>query len=475
MTKPTLRRTLLAPILIATALGFAVLAIFIDRVEQINRIDDVDAELVRANAAQAIDPGVRPIGEDDENRGLAIEIDTTIPVQLVLDGDGTVIAVGRTPNPFSAATLSRLASASGFSTIEDGDYRVLVRRDDPTQISVTALSLELTNQSASEFRQILATGAIVILAVVAAIAWIVIGSFTRPIIELASAATRIADGDLETELSVPTSSQELDQLTHDLDRMLDRIRSTIQDAEQSAADASRARDDMGRFLADMAHELRTPLTALKGYSDLYAGGMLADTADVDRAMSRIGSESERLYRLVDQMLSLARTGNAVAAREQVDVGAIAGVVVADLQAARSDCQIEFRGVDGSFVDGVAEQLHQAILNLGANGCHHGGSFGEVLVEVDSDDRSIFVRVIDHGPGVDQRDRERIFLPFFRLDESRVRDGDGGAGLGLTLTKQIITQHNGTIEIDDTPGGGATFIVTIPRVHGAEPQRQIAAS
>ena len=90
--------------------------------------------------------------------------------------------------------------------------------------------------------------------------------------------------------------------------MVARLRSALAEREQSEAVATRARDDMKRFLADVSHEIRTPLTALKGYSDLYERGMLAEPGALDRAMSRVGSESVRLHRLVNSMLELARDG-----------------------------------------------------------------------------------------------------------------------------------------------------------------------
>ena len=93
----------------------------------------------------------------------------------------------------------------------------------------------------------------------------------------------------------------------------------------------------------------------------------------------------------------------------------------------------------------------------------GHADGEVLVELTADDTHLEISVVDHGPGIDEDDRERIFQPFVRLDASRTRTGTAGAGLGLTLTNQISASHHGTISVGDTPGGGATITLRFPRV------------
>ena len=85
----------------------------------------------------------------------------------------------------------------------------------------------------------------------------------------------------------------------------------------------------------------------------------------------------------------------------------------------------------------------------------------VTVELEPDGEAVVVRVVDHGPGFDPEDSERIFVPFYRADTSRTRRDRGGAGLGLALARQIVDQHHGRITVETTPGGGATFVVTLP--------------
>ena len=236
----------------------------------------------------------------------------------------------------------------------------------------------------------------------------------------------------------------------------------------AAAKIERLVNSNRQLLANASHELRTPLTALKGYSDLYAKGMLETSGDVDRAMSRIGSESERLSTLANAMLQLAQDGTAQPEIADFDVAAVVEEVVADLRAAYPDHRIEF-DIDRSrplMVSGSRDRLQQAVLNLGSNACHHNPPGETIAITARLQTGAIRISVADNGPGVDPNDRDRIFLPFFRSDAARNRDGQHGAGLGLALAQQIAEQHHGTLSVESTPGGGATFILAIPALSKA---------
>ena len=171
---------------------------------------------------------------------------------------------------------------------------------------MVALPLTDVDESLSSLRRNLAIGGIGLFAAQALVIAYVVRVVNRPVRRLSTTSHRIAEGDLDAVVPAGSGPREVADLADDLNEMVDRLRSTIAERQAAASEAERAREDMERFMADASHELRTPLTALKGFSELHAEGMLDDDG-IDRAMARIGTESERLTTLVNDLLRLLRT------------------------------------------------------------------------------------------------------------------------------------------------------------------------
>lgn len=484
--RPTLLTMLLVPLLLTITVGLLGFGLYLDGVQSESRLADIDEELVRAGTVGEdrappasgpsgnVTPAIPPIGAptpetpSDRITEATDAIDGALvdpPIELIIDLDGNLLRSTGGANPFSIDELTDLATRSGPVTSSDGRYRVLVSDIDlvggATARELTALPLDGFNDAVADFRRSLVAAGLVVIALEALIIVLVARAVSHPVARMTSSATRIADGELDTTLGEPSGSREIAQLSIDLERMLDRLRSTLAVSESSAADARSARDQMERFLADVSHEFRTPLTALHGYSDLYANGMLDDAA-VERAMQRMGSESARLNSLVNDMMQLARRHPNLAEPEEFDIAVVIDDVVDDLRSAHVGRTVAWnRPIDlDSRIAGIPGQIHQALINLGANALGH--SDGGVAIRLSGDDMHLAIAVIDHGPGIAEADRERIFQPFVRLDASRTRTDDSGAGLGLALTSQIAAGHQGTITVGDTPGGGATVTLRLPR-------------
>lgn len=464
---------MLWPILATLTLGALALGVYVERSVERDLITTVDVELTRALtvAVPGGGPG-RPQPARPGGTGTAVDEDDAEqsdqknpPIQLLLDATGSVIdeSPDGSGTLFTADLLSAFAGTETLETV-DGDPRYRVRtvpgRDDGTVF--VALSLEQVDDSMTSLRRNLIVGGLGLVAVQAVVVWLIAAAVTRPVTRMSEVAHRIASGELDSDVGPAEGPRETAALATDLAQMLTRLRDTIQVREAAAADATRAKNDMERFIADASHELRTPLTALKGYSDLYHNGMLDDDG-VKRAMDRMGSESERLTSLVIDMLKLVRTSSV---EESVDVAAIVSAVGDDVRAAHPGRTIDITnahtGPEPPTVTGDPNHLHQAVLNLAANACHHTPESTPVELGVMTDEHSVFVSVIDHGPGVDPATAEQLFLPFTRGDESRSRRSHDGAGLGLALVHQIMERHDGSVVVTETPGGGATFTIRIPK-------------
>ncbi len=467
MKRFSLRWILLWPILLTVSIGITALAVYVERSARTDQISAVDDELTRVG--QRITDGlpirVRPDGNDvgGTDAGGAEDVDpaaldTGAPVQLLIDADGGVIQTLSGENPFTAEEIQAFPrSAENFTADAATSYRVR-RAPAPNGLTVvSALPLAEVDASIASLRSSLLVGGIVIFLIVGAMVLLIATAVTRPVTRMSRTANKIAAGALDTRIDPPSGSRETADLADDLEQMVHRLTTSLDDA-------TRARDDMQRFLADASHELRTPLTSLKGYSDLYAGDMLGEPGHLDRAMARIGSESERLAQLVGNMLQLSSGDASTGTRfGPVDLADVTHDVVSDLAAGFPGHRITMHddAVNATLVSGDRERLHQCVLNLVANACQHGGEHVEVVVRVDPDTSAVSISIIDHGDGIDADLADKIFLPFYRGDASRTRDGHGGAGLGLAIVSQIVEQHDGRLAIEATEGGGATFIMTIP--------------
>ncbi|MGQ0606847.1 MAG: ATP-binding protein, partial [Chloroflexota bacterium] len=237
------------------------------------------------------------------------------------------------------------------------------------------------------------------------------------------------------------------------------------------------RELQDQFVAMVAHELRTPLTALSGYVELLRR-QLPDGGGDDRLRrfaDRAVVQARRMSELVGDLLDASRLqrGGLEYTFETVDLAALTTEMV---EVARTLDEIEIRitGVRRSIhVSGDTGRLQQVILNLLSNARQHGD--GSIDVSLRRRGSRAELRIRDHGPGISREDLPRLFTRFFQGDG---RSGDGGLGLGLYITREIVGAHHGTVEARSTRGKGATFVVSLPAVdlpaHGSRPSRSAAS-
>lgn len=459
MRRLTLRSWLLLPLLATLVVGTTLLGVFVHRAVERDLIASLDDELARAVVVR-LQPEGRPPG-DGGAPPPQVDEEADAPVQVVLDSGGAAIEARGGGEELVDRGLDRFLGATTTGTL-DGEPRLRIASVALAEgrTGVVALPLTDVDESLSSLRRNLAIGGVALFAAQALVIAFVVRLVNKPVGRLSTTSHRIAEGDLDAVVPGGSGPREVADLADDLNGMVGRLRSTIAEREVAASEAERARQDMERFMADASHELRTPLTALKGFSDLHAEGML-DEDGVDRAMARIGAESQRLTTLVNDLLRLLRPTDATS-MEPVDLAAIASAVVHDVRAAYPEHSISLDlGTDHGVVTGDPARLHQAVLNLAANACQHTPAGTAVGVCVDSEGERVVLRVVDHGPGVEPALADRIFEPFVRGDESRSRRDHDGAGLGMTITRRITEQHGGTVAVEHTPGGGTTVILGLP--------------
>ena len=426
----------------------------------------------------------------------------------LLDSDGEIVAqVGSTaPGPvdpgepdLSSFTreLVLQTEQSGMTVRsadgEDGSWRVVAApQADSDYTVVTAEPLGWANGMISAVTLLTLSFGVATLLVALTVGWILITRAFTPLKRVEATAAAIAAGDLSQRISGYSSATEVGQLSMSLNRMLGQI--------EDAFDArTHSEKRLRQFVADASHELRTPLVSIRGYSELYRHGALDDDEKVSQAMGRIESEATRMTQLVEDLLSLARVDNGRALEiTDVDLLVLAHDAAADFAAAWPDRRITVLGPDDSaaapvWTRGDDARLRQVVVNLMTNAVRYTpqGTDLEIIVENPSfdavpqeqqpavpDDESAptwlaQLKIRDHGPGIKGPDRTRIFERFYRADTSRTRE-TGGTGLGLSIVASVVGQHGGVVTLEETPGGGATFVVTLPGGESAEAAIERAA-
>ena len=344
-----------------------------------------------------------------------------------------------------------------------GRYRV-VAAPSRSGGDVIVTGLSMSNVDATMFRMLVIFAVVTLIALVAATTAgiVIIRRALAPLRRVAQTASKVADlpldrGEVELPVRVPESDAnpytEVGQLGSALNRMLDHIVAAL-----SARQASETR--VRQFVADASHELRTPLAAIRGYTEL-TQRMGDDPDAVAHAMSRVASETERITRLVEDLLLLARLDSGrPLEREQVDLSRLAVDAVSDAHVAGPDHQWELDlPEEPVVVPGDAARLHQVVTNLLANARVHTGAGTVVTTRLSTEPTYSVLQVIDNGPGIPKSLQSEVFERFARGDTSRSRKG-GSTGLGLAIASAVVKAHHGTIAVKSSPGH-TEFTVRLP--------------
>ncbi len=317
---------------------------------------------------------------------------------------------------------------------------------------VAAADLKGVNATMGRLQLIIATGS------AAAAAFIFLGVFLvmrqglRPVEAMASQADRITAGDLTDRVSPADAGSEVGRLGMALNGMLGRI-------EASVAEREASQELMRRFFADASHELRTPLASLRANAELYQQGALGERADVDEAMRRISLEAQRMSRLVDDMLRLARLDQHPDRQcDPVDLTALVRDCVARAEIADPARTWRTRVSAGLVTVGDRELLGRAVDNLLANVCAHTPEGTAATVAAWSCDGLVAVEVSDDGPGVPADRLPRIFDRFYRAGGRQP-----GSGLGLAIVTEVAAAHEGTAAAEPNYPHGLRVTLSLPVV------------
>ena len=283
--------------------------------------------------------------------------------------------------------------------------------------------------------------------------WLITGRALRPLKTVIETADSIArTRDLKRRLPPATRRDEIGLLSESFNRMLEQVDAANQQLTL-ALDAQR------RFVADASHELRTPLTTIRGNADLLAHGPTIPEDVRAAAAHDIASESERMSRLVEHLLTLAQAdAGQDLALAPVALRPIIESVGRQAQAGHEDRNVRTVGLTDATIKGDEDAITQLLWILVDNAVKFTKPGGSIELGLQLHDSSALLTVADDGSGIPPNDLQRIFERFYQADPAR---SNAGAGLGLSIARWIVEQHHGTIAARNNNGPGATFTVSLP--------------
>ncbi|WJL96607.1 HAMP domain-containing sensor histidine kinase [Microbacterium sp. ET2] len=236
----------------------------------------------------------------------------------------------------------------------------------------------------------------------------------------------------------------------------------LRDAREEVERQEAARSDL---VVRIAHDLRVPLAGIRAQAEALQDGLAPDP---DRYLDQIAAQVDRVNRLVDDLFAISRidAGTLALRLQPTSLGDLASDVAADLRAVADAAEIDLSvEVDAdATIDADPLQLGRAIANLVANALQHAPDGGHVRVRVTVDDEWARVIVVDDGPGIPDADRDHLFDAGWRGTAARsphALDVGGGAGLGLAIARGVVQAHGGHVDLEDTGGGGAEFVIALP--------------
>lgn len=304
--------------------------------------------------------------------------------------------------------------------------------------------------------------ALVMVIVGALIIFFLTGIMLNPLRQMIGATQAMAHGDLQRRVQVPHSEDEIGSLAANFNQMADRIEELF---EVQQASEQRAR----RFVSDASHELRTPITSLRGFTEVLMRGAKDDPAIAQRIFKLMKYEADRMTRLVNDLLTLARLDEGrpleMQSTDLVDI-AIESVREVKSQAPES-CKVslDLATQERLRLQADAERLKQMLLILLDNAMKYGcgSENGFITLRLDKQDGMAVIMIIDRGQGISPEDLPHIFDRFYRGQHTPTATGSpiGGTGLGLSIAIAIVRAHQGTITAASEPDKGTTLTVKLP--------------
>ncbi|RKP56875.1 HAMP domain-containing protein [Cohnella endophytica] len=346
---------------------------------------------------------------------------------------------------------------------DDGEQLVVIQavRSFNGTMGVVQVSTSTKPLKGELYRQLLLFGGLALAALIGGLLTFLpaIRRTLTPLSRMIATVEQIDSGTLAERLPENGLPLEIDRLSHSFNRMLERLQFSFL-AEQEA------KEQMRRFVADASHELRTPLTSIHGFLEVLLRGAVSDPEKLTRALRSMHGESERIIKLVNDLLLLAKLDRAPELRlKSTDLSSLVIDMEPQLRILAGDREIRIDAPRTAIVPLDDDKIKQVLLNLFHNAVQHTDPVEGVIrivVARDESGHGASLTIQDNGTGIAEEHLPHLFERFYRIDSSRARK-HGGAGLGLSISRSIVELHGGHIKGTSRLGEGSLFRIDLPGI------------
>ncbi len=387
-------------------------------------------------------------------------IDEPIRV-LVVSNRGDLLLDNRSDygvplQPLRMDAVRRVTLQNSSGLIRDGDGRVWIYVADriPNSLNYLVVTSERQNLSWRFMVSDPMVRLIVRVMVWAMLVSLVLTFFmdrwiARPIREMARRSALLAT---DKNAQIPISGV---QEVRDLAVALNQMNNQVRESQQSQRD----------FISDVSHELKTPLTSIGGYAAAILDGTASSAEEINHAAGVISAESQRMLKLANELLTLARLEGNVESLDLHDVNleSVISGVVDKLKPYADEQKLKLHNLPSKTPPILADgdKITQILLNLVDNAIKYSPNEGVIRISTTLTNTEVIINVTDQGQGIAEDELGKIFNRFYQVDRSRKGGSGKSSGLGLTIAREIARQHKGDITVTSRPGEGATFSIHLP--------------
>ena len=334
-------------------------------------------------------------------------------------------------------------SLQQYFVTQSDEYDIVVSTAVPAETDPVEMTFTI-KQAGNRFNLWGVAGLVLMLFLGTGATWLMAGKALKPLGELTDTIEEIGGNNLSRRVEHQDRADEIGQLAGSFNHMMDKVSASFERQQ--------------RFSASAAHELKTPLATILVNLDVLDMEEKASAAQMERVLSIVRTNTERMIRLVDNLFQLT-TEKSSEMCEEVRIDEMFAEILEELSAQLNakHLSVSLSNLSGIKLTGNRTMLYRAMSNLVENAAKYNRESGSISISASQQQEDIIIKIADTGIGIPKEECERIFEPFYRVDQSRSRSV-GGAGLGLALVKDIVEKHRGTIQVCSRAGQGSEFIL-----------------